>query len=1014
MNQSRKDHKNNEISLNKIHSISNDSKVPIKSSHFHEDNIKNLNLEITNLKNCNSNKNTINMNQNFNNNIEKDLLNHLNGNNNIEKLKESNIEIKYHKFFINDNKQNIIYKHKSNRINTTKYSFITFLPKALLFQFMRLANIYFLIIAIIQCIPVLSSLTPSTAITPIAFVLTVSLIREALEDYSRYKYDNYSNRENILAFRNDSWMEIRSGDLLIGELVIVQEDKSFPSDLILLDSNIKDGLCYIETATLDGEKTLKLKNAEKSTSGYFNNGGKWKNKFQLKGNCNIDKPSPELYKLNGKLEISFGDSVSKVVKFNLPLDAKQLLLKGAVLKNTKWIIGIVCYTGHFTKLMLNSKKPRIKFSRVESLMTNLLVVILIMQMFFCLLCSFLNSAFYNNYLKGNIFVDLLEKNILVDSIFKYFTYLLLLNTMIPISLIITLEIVKIIQGFFISFDIEMYSKVSNKFVNAKSVSLNEELGKVDYIFSDKTGTLTCNKMNFRFCVIGDVCYEVIKHLPRISKNNIDYNYNNDNSNYNNDNNYDNQKNLQDEIFRNENDIQIIGPNHLLNVKKSNMKIDKTTYENFYVRSESNEKVFHSLDTDYKLIEEYLKVLALNNDCVIIDKEKEHDYDYSGLSPDDIELVKAAKNLGCVLRKSDTNNEKVLFVAGSEKKYQILNSIEFTSERKKSSIIVKEDNKIKLYIKGADSMMYPILSKENKPEFIHQAERYVDLFSKQGYRTLLVGMRVLDEKEYTDWLEIYKIANLNLTKKAEKLEEAYELMESNIHLLGATIVEDKLQENVPETIRDLRLAKIKIWMLTGDKIDTAENIAKSCNLISEELKVFKIPSDYFQTFEKFIINFNDYLVKNQIDLENNEETKKNIIDYSIIVDFYYLFETFKDLNKKIAFVKIAKYARSVICSRCSPRQKAEIVKLMKEFDKELVTLAIGDGGNDVSMIMEAHIGKYFKFTLKDKINLLIIIKTIFYNIFLFFNKRDLSFSKIFIIVFCINISIKVLEFMEKKV
>ncbi len=153
-----------------------------------------------------------------------------------------------------ENKSKSSNKSRDSMTNSKKYEFyITFLPKALLIQFMRLANIYFLIIAIVQLIPIISPLTPLTAIVPITFVLTVSLIREGIEDYNRHVYDDQLNNEPVTVFRDQSWIQDRSGDLLIGEIVYVKQNDPFPSDLILLDSNLTDGLCFIETATLDGE-----------------------------------------------------------------------------------------------------------------------------------------------------------------------------------------------------------------------------------------------------------------------------------------------------------------------------------------------------------------------------------------------------------------------------------------------------------------------------------------------------------------------------------------------------------------------------------------------------------------------------------------------------------------------------------------------------------------------------------------------------------------------------------------
>jgi phospholipid-transporting ATPase len=368
------------------------------------------------------------------------------------------------KFYINDDIANEAhYKHKNNMIDTSKYNIFTFLPKALLYQFMRLANCYFLMIAIIQCIPSLSPLSPLTAIAPISFVIAVSLVREAFEDYNRHVYDTAMNNEEVCIYKNQGFKTEISGNIKIGNIILVEENQSFPADVILLDSNLKDGIAYIETATLDGEKSLKQKTAHIATSGFFNNGGTWKNNFNFRGFCQCDKPNPDLYKLEGNLDFTLTEIENiKKSPVKIPIEAKQLLPKGAILKNTQFIIGFVIYTGHNTKLLQNSKKSRVKISKIESLLSKLLVGILCFQILLCIITSIAHSIYYEENLQYLTYLEFpSDFSIKSDSVFIFFTYLLLLNTMIPISLIITLEIVKVIQGKFIECDVEMFSYVRN-------------------------------------------------------------------------------------------------------------------------------------------------------------------------------------------------------------------------------------------------------------------------------------------------------------------------------------------------------------------------------------------------------------------------------------------------------------------------------------------------------------------------------------------------------------------------
>ena len=910
--------------------------------------------------------------------------------------------IKKYQFYINKpekNRKELFFK--DNKISTTKYNIFTFLPKALLYQFMRLANIYFLFIAIIQSIPIISPLGAMSAIAPLVVVLSVSLIREAIEDYNKGKLDKEQNNEPVEVFDNEKWQNTTSGELNMGQIVSVKKDGIFPADLVLIDSSLNEGICYIETGTLDGEKTLKIKGSPDFTKGKFgvfgkpdpkeedlssasnlsnqskksqNNDGlserekfakledesvnnnienennlikKKINYFSIEGNCQCDFPNAALYQLNGKINLRING-----IGNEFALDARNLLLKGAKLRNTDWIIGIVIYTGHNCKIMKNSKEPIVKFSSIEKLMNKLLFVIFAVLVFLSIISSIFHDSYfinhenvinqsknfydektYYNHPRKN-YIDYLQFTLIVDSILSFFTYLLLLNTLIPISLIITLEIVKIIQGFFINFDIEGYSEVREKYIQPNSVSLNEELGTVHYIFTDKTGTLTCNKMLFKFCVIADACYEFLQ------------------------NDYENNKELRqkESIIPFENYDMI----NASSFRKGNGIFDNEVYYNYFCKSIKNKNISFNLDKTEKLIEEFWKALSLCHDCNIQNGE------LIGMNPDNIELVRASKLQGFSFEESD-NSSQIKLILGdskgkSERIFEKLSQIEFSSDRKRESIIVKEGNYYKLYIKGADSIIEERLDTNSFPkEILERSKYFVNLFSAKGYRTLFVGMRILSQQEYEEFQFNLEQAKLDTENKKERLEKVYNSVESNITLLGATIVEDKLQDNVPEVIKDLRQAGIKIWMLTGDKLNTAYNIALSCNLISQDFKTFflegkevvknEILEDINKSErEEVIINFVKEFKKYK-----GEFLSTTMPKFGILVDEKALLTINENESISRSFLHVAKDAVAVICCRVSPLQKSQVVKMMKNYDKSKITLAIGDGGNDVSMIMEAHIG-----------------------------------------------------------
>ena len=883
-------------------------------------------------------------------------------------------EQQIYQFYINDPQRNQLeYQFKKNKINTRKYNWITFVPHALLIQFARPANIYFLVSAILNCIPQISPISPITAILPLIIVLAVSLIREAIEDCQRASLDRQQNNEPTLAYINNRWTETISGDLNIGDLVLVVQEQTFPADLILIDSKLNDGLCFIETATLDGEKTLKQKVSPKELAGKLQGNGEMPIEgFNISGHVITDPPNQDLYLLSKIMKLSFNGSQ----EMTIPLSAKQLLLKGAKLKNTPWAVGIVVYVGHDCKIMKNAKDPVTKYSSLERLMNFGLVAIFIMQAILCILAAILRGTYYHHNELDEVDptgFGYTRYGYGVESFLNYFTYMLLLNTLIPISLIITLEIVKIIQGCFMRCDKYAYSHIRKRWLTPNSVSLNEECGLVKYIFSDKTGTLTCNKMNFKYCVIGDVCYQFLRGT-------------ND------------EQTKEEKDFREQENII---PFNKYDMYKASQGLNNTltgsSYNGFVIKSEQDPNTSLNLENAKDLIENYWYALSLCHSCTIHVNEEGVE-EYICVSPDSIELVKTAKLQGFHLIENDTASIKKIKLGEDESKtaeIEFIYLIEFSSDRKRETVIVKDKGVIKLYCKGADSIIKARVSPNTPQQILKQGEYYVDKFSKHGYRTLFISMKILSQEELDSFLNEVKVASTSLDNKEELLTIAYEKIEKNLYIIGATIVEDKLQDNVPETIRDLHLANIKIWMLTGDKMDTAENIAKSCNLINEDMTVFRLCGNPNSGFDDAITSVTDFHLKFR-EFKGRYNSMEKPGKFAILIDekmlgrilpecaesgqenlgFTKKFSSALKSTLKILsaaqesnhdnmevqegddeklFMLIAKDAASVICCRVSPSQKSKVVLMMKRFYPSAVTLAIGDGGNDVPMIMEAHIG-----------------------------------------------------------
>ena len=1199
-----KDKKNNDEKNNKDNDKDKGSKTQSEEEAYQIFRKKKMKSCIFNYETEKKNEKKQNMSVNLNRAKSRDIRD-VESSYKMEKLleKQSKLDTKSYKkeqffeFFINDNHRNRIYKLKDNTITTTKYNFFTFIPKGLLYQFSRLSNVYFLFTAIIQSIPLISPLTSLTAIIPLIFVLGVSMIREAIEDLVRNTYDNLNNKEEVIVFRDKKFVRAMSETLKHGEIILLYENKSIPADMILIDTGFGEGICYVETSSLDGEKTLKLKVANKYTQGFISNDiktNKGIERFILQGNYSfngfikINSPNIDLNYVNGTMHAIFNKDGQKIEQ-DIMISTNEFLLKGSILKNTNWVIGIVVYTGMNNKIILNSKKPRLKMSKVEKSLNYYLSFVFGFLILCCVICSIMHRIKYLSHKKfyDNFIYNSNSPN--TESFINFFTYFLLLNTMIPISLIVSTEIIKMIQAIFIKWDIYLYSKSKHCFCGVKAVSIIEELGNVNFIFSDKTGTLTKNQLQFKYCIIRNKYYEYIKigkarkkkvflddSQKKVSKKKIIYkkslfdfldnnhyksrrsnvinqahininmskknmldessindgedtfhrNLKKKKSSYSNNNLFNNSKftflkklnDLEKNGFEyldldnkskldinkikekdnekekeKEKEIGSFNKNSRINNSKTNnsessgsssssnsssdnenkdeysqdnskysmhssinnirknyvlVKKDGRNSTIFEVKGEENKESINTAPKitqiyegyfsnpknnqflynltfndgkDFNYIHEFWKALALTNECMI--KYEKGEIKYMSTSPDDLELVKAASRQGYKLIETNLNT-KTLKINGKDYSYEILKVLGFSSERKRMSIIIKDKTGIKLYIKGADSEIIKRLSKKSlENENYKVISNGLIEFSKRGLRTLMVAYRRIRQEDYDSWVNRLHEDELNIENKQKLIDRLYDLIENNLTLIGGTVVEDKLQSGVPETIKELRSAGIKIWVLTGDKLDTAENIGHSCNLLSKEQKLFTLkvmPGDdekivkedpypemiqFFNEFQEFIeglvkkynldtkytfpnkysYNFdddmNDNLGYSDFESQNDENnvgsekssyysSKSKIIDFnsfnylkernllepfSIIIEAPILSGLFKDSEFTEKFLNIAYYSSTVICCRVSPSQKSEVIQKMKQFDKKCVALAIGDGGNDVSMIMEANIG-----------------------------------------------------------
>ncbi|OMJ90724.1 hypothetical protein SteCoe_6900 [Stentor coeruleus] len=852
---------------------------------------------------------------------------------------------------------NILYP--DNSIITSRYTKWNFLPKNLLLQFTHPAKIWFLLISILELSLLNEQITvPIGTICPLLLLVFIEAVRECYNDYARHASDEKLNYAEYPVWDGTNFVLKISKDIKVGDIILIYNNESPPADIMILASSNADHECYVETSTYMGESSLKIKHAVKETQ-------------LILDALEIDEATSRLKNLHEDLHVSLPNANYKAFKGKLKLrvspkstniNVDNVIYRGTKINNTPWLFGVALYTGNECKAWINTNCHKSKNSKlvntVEKWMLWLYSVIIGV-------CVINTTVFSLNYEK----MDYSWRDILVSNI-------ILFAHIMPISLVLSIEFIRIFMAVIFR---------PGSMIAVNSANLFSNLGMVEYIVADKTGTITENNLQIIFCVVVDKVY---------------WNCENDVYDQNQDNDKTAKKTLTLQVSEKFDDVSSL----------TDIANNIISYP------------------DDKILMNYLICMAI---CNLAFPEES---DYVALTVDDKELARTAAKLGVKLLCRDTD-ACLLSILNKEVIFDVLGFQQFSSAKKKSRIVVRNRStgKIFMYVKGSRESLMDLYSVDHTEDEV-----------LESYRTIYMGYKEMTELEGKSFLQEYMTAKQSPVNKEGRVEIVFENYEKKLIYLGVVGLEDSVSEETQKTVRLLKRAGIKFWLTSGDSEESTLSSALAADMylstdpiyslseLTSELDFLNVIQDYIQkgiyeADDESLNNFSfgeNYYAEEKVDLLEKENSgterwtgrhrptelfkkiitfkgspdaskgygrsksrlvssarhatinpfiskltfrpkKKtrlrnnyipNKINYVLSIDSSGLEYGCSSKQHSKYFISLIFAAKFVCFHSLYPDHKRRVVQLLKNnFSFNPLVLAIGDGISDIGMIQEADIG-----------------------------------------------------------